>query len=136
MAQSPWSPGTLGKYILLQLPGFLLLIALLLLVLEWREFPRWLLWVVPGLWILKDLLLYRFVWRSYAPESPPPAMVGLPGEARERIDPQGYVRIRGEFWLGELAPGSSPIEAGEKVQVCGQRGLTLIVTREEEGKRS
>ncbi len=132
MKSTPWSPRTVGKYILLQLPGYLLLFALLLLALNLADFPRWVLWAVPAAWLLKDLLLYPFVWRSYSTESPPPPMVGLSGEAGERIDRKGYVRVRGELWRAELAPGAPPVEAGETIRVRDQHGLTLIVTGERE----
>ncbi len=132
MRSGAWSLRTAGKYILLQLPGYLVLIALLLLAGYLGDFPRWVLWLVLAGWALKDLLLYPLVWRSYSAESPPPPMVGLSGVARERIDRQGYVTVRGELWRAELAPGADPIDAGEKMVVCGQRGLTLIVTARDD----
>jgi len=121
-----WSPGVLGKYILLQLPSLALVIALLVILYEYYDFPLLYAWAVAVAWVAKDVILYPFVWRAYD-SSPQRAMVGLTGKAKEAIDPSGYVEIRGELWRAQLEEGVKAIRAGEMVEVRDVRGLTLIV---------
>lgn len=123
---------TVLKYIFFQLPSLLLLTLILLLLREWIELSWLLFWVLLGSWILKDVVLYPLVWRSYAPYDGVHPMLGLEGEARERIDPEGYVKVRGELWQAELRPGELPIDPGVSVRVVGQRGLKLIVETPKE----
>jgi membrane protein implicated in regulation of membrane protease activity len=54
-------------------------------------------------------------------------MVGLRGIAQEKIDPSGYVSIRGELWHAEPAQGFPAADKGQAVEVLAVRGLTLIV---------
>lgn len=133
MKQSRRSLRVLLKYTLFQLPALLVLSAVLFLFREWVGMSPRLFWVVLGLWLLKDILLYPFVWRSYAPYEGPPPMVGLQGEARERIAPEGYVRVRGELWRARLGPGQGPIDPGGAIRVVEQRGLVLVVEAAEKG---
>jgi|GEM_PF-4955060 len=54
-------------------------------------------------------------------------MPGRSGEALAEIDPFGQVRVAGEIWRAELAPGFERIQKGEKVLVIGVNGLTVLV---------
>lgn len=126
------TPRTAGKYALCQLPGAALAGGVLFLLHRFGDFPAWLAWTLLGLWVLKDLLLFPFVWPAYSAEPSAPAMAGRVGEARDRLDPQGYVRVGGELWRAELPPGAPPIAEGERVRVLDQRGLTLIVEKADE----
>lgn len=121
------TPRTAGKYALCQLPGVLLAGGVLFLLHWWGGFPEWLAWTLLGVWILKDLLLFPFVWPAYSTEPPAAPMVGRIGEVRDRLDPDGYVRVGEELWRAELTPGAPPINHGKRVRVLDQRGLTLIV---------
>lgn len=121
-----WAPGLLGKYILLQLPSLALVIALLVILYEYYDFPERYAWAVAVAWVAKDAILYPFVWRAYD-ATPQKAMVGWTGKAREAIDPSGYVEIRGELWRAQVEEGSGPIQAGETVEVRDVQGLTLLV---------
>lgn len=121
-----WAPGVLGKYILLQLPSLALVIALLVILYEYYDFPVQYAWAVAVAWAAKDAILYPFVWRAYD-AGPQRAMVGLTGKAREAVDPSGYVEIRGELWRAQVEEGAGPIQAGETVEVLDVQGLTLIV---------
>jgi membrane protein implicated in regulation of membrane protease activity len=124
-----WSAQVLGKYWLLQLPEIALLVVVLLLMHDWLEFPAWLTWSLVGLWVAKDAAQYPFVWRSYDPGYPATlhSLDGTHGVATERLDPSGYVRVRGELWRAELALEARPVDKGEPVRVDATRGLTLIV---------
>jgi membrane protein implicated in regulation of membrane protease activity len=115
------------RYLLLQLPGWVL-VALLLLALAARtQVPDWALWLAGVLWLLKDLVLFPPVWRAYAgtggwPFSP----VGSSGVAVGEIAPRGLVRVRGETWQA-VADSNASIKAGSPVRVIGRDGLTLRV---------
>lgn len=118
------------RYVLCQLPGTLLAAVILLSLQKWSAFPAWLAWTLLALWILKDAALFPFVWRAYVAEHPPAPMVGKTGEARDRLDPDGYVRVGEEFWRAQLLPGAEALEPGDRVRVREQQGLTLIVEKE------
>ena len=121
-----WSPEVLGKYLLLQLPSLALVIALLVVLRKYYDFPLLYTWAVVAAWVAKDVILYPFVWRAYD-SRPQRAMVGLTGKAKEALDPSGYVEIRGELWRAQVEEESTAIRAGETVEVREVRGLTLIV---------
>jgi membrane protein implicated in regulation of membrane protease activity len=124
-----WSAQVLGKYWLLQLPEAALVVVVLLLLQEWLQFPPWLTWSLAGLWVAKDAALYPFVWRSFDPGYPATlhSLDGEDGVATERLDPSGYIRVRGELWRAELARGARPVDKDEPVRVQAMRGLTVIV---------
>jgi membrane-bound serine protease (ClpP class) len=62
-------------------------------------------------------------------------LVGLVGETRGELDPEGSVHVKGTLWRGRSADG--PIPAGTRVRVRGVDGLILQVSPEppEEGPR-
>jgi membrane-bound serine protease (ClpP class) len=59
-------------------------------------------------------------------------MLGAMGVARQRLDPQGTVLVRGEYWT---ATSDSPVQPGESVEVTDVEGLRLRV-RPAETRRS
>ncbi len=124
-----WNARVLLRYWLLQLPATALLIVILVLLKDWLEIPRWALWSIVATWVAKDALLYPLVWRSYDAAYPITAhsMEGADGVATERIDPTGYVRVRGELWRAELMNGVAPIDKGERVLVEMRRDFILLV---------
>jgi membrane protein implicated in regulation of membrane protease activity len=128
MPPSPFALSTILKYALLQLPG-LGLVVVILLWLEYRyALPRWLFWTALGIWLGKDILLYSWVWRSYAPFSASEErIIGTCGTAREDLAPAGYIEVQGELWRAEAVPGSRTVAKGERVRVVNRRGLTLVV---------
>ncbi len=124
----PLSRKTVLKYVLLQLPALALLILVLLWVRRRTGLSLWIFWGVTIAWVAKDAILFPFVWRAYDSGSQTSAktMVGLMGFAEERLDPVGYVRVRGELWRATAA-GEKPIEKGSAVQIRSIKGLTLNV---------
>jgi membrane protein implicated in regulation of membrane protease activity len=124
-----WSAQVFGKYWLLQLPEVALLVIILLLLQQGFGIPAWVIWSVVALWIAKDAALYPLLWRSFDPEYPAMShsLDGEHGVATERLDPSGYVRVRGELWRAELARGARAVDKDERVQVQEMRGLTVIV---------
>ena len=61
-------------------------------------------------------------------------MIGLNGISKDRLDPSGYIFIRGELWKARVVEEGLIIDKGENVVVREIRGLTLLVERETEKK--
>jgi membrane-bound ClpP family serine protease len=124
------------RYALFQLPGLGALILLLLVLKNWIDLPGWALWGSPAAWIAKDILIFPFVWRAYLPpQSEDNRLIGETGISRQKLDPSGYIFVRGELWRAELEKGKSaqPVEEGESVEVIGKHRLTLVVRRKHRG---
>jgi len=56
-------------------------------------------------------------------------MIGLVGEARSDLDPEGSVYVRGEYWIGVAADPSIQIKNGDKIKVVAMEGMTLKVEK-------
>lgn len=54
-------------------------------------------------------------------------LVGLVGEAKDDLNPEGWVFVRGEYWWAKAE--DPPISRGERVQVVAQEGRWLRVRR-------
>jgi membrane-bound ClpP family serine protease len=132
MKKRTWSYRTVIRYVLFQLPGTVVLVLLLFLVRQWISIPGWFVWILLALWVIKDAIMFPFVWRAYDKNSQGIAesMIGMQGIARDRMDPSGYILIRGELWHAELIEGASPIDRGQEVRILGNRGFTLLVGSE------
>jgi membrane-bound ClpP family serine protease len=123
----------LTRYTLLQLPGIALAILVSTLLRKWFQIPLWTCWAIALLWVLKDAVLYPFVWRAYDARSKEGhEFVGLSGKAGERLDPSGYIFVKGETWKAVLEKGSPAVEKGEEVKVVAREGLTLVVQAEKD----
>ena len=120
---------TLARYAALQSPGWGLaaVVAYALVAKDWMRAE-----VAAGLWalwVVKDVALFPWLRHAYEYSDPDPgaALRGRIGTARERLAPNGYVRVGSELWRAELAPGCAPVEAGAPVRILEVRGLTLRV---------
>ena len=124
-----WLSRVLLKYSLIQLPALVVIVFILMLVRQRISIPSWLVWCLIGLWIIKDLILYPFVWRAYDwdPSGDSDMMTDLRGIAKERIDPSGYIMVRGELWQARVIGDSVTIEKGENVVIKAREGLTLLI---------
>jgi membrane-bound serine protease (ClpP class) len=82
---------------------------------------------------MKDILLYPFVWRAYDTrfQQEHNFIIGLSGMANDRLDPEGYIIVKGEYWRARIVKDSKVIEKGERVKISGINGLTLIVEAEQ-----
>jgi membrane protein implicated in regulation of membrane protease activity len=125
---------TLLRYWLFQLPGALAVTGLLVALVHWWDLSPRLAAGFVVLWVLKDLALYPFVRKAYEPRSGggADALVGAVATARDRLDPEGYVRIGHELWRARVR--GSAVEKGGAVRVLEVRGLTLVVERTEPGE--
>jgi len=52
-------------------------------------------------------------------------MVGSQGQAVDRLNPAGHVRIRGELWAAEV--DGDDLRPGTRIVVVSQKGLKLVV---------
>ena len=126
MRKSGWSARIMQRYMLLQAPGVLILILVLILVRQWIDLSTLFICGLVALWVAKDLILFPFLWRAYDWDQDN-QMIGTRGIAEERLAPSGYVYIHGELWQVEVMKGHPPIERGETVRVRGIDGLKLLV---------
>jgi membrane protein implicated in regulation of membrane protease activity len=125
---------TFVKYLLFQVPEWILVLLVLAFLSDRIDFPRW---IGPSglfaIWVIKDLALYPLLRRAY--ESKPPdgvdGLIGARGVAQQELSPRGYVRIRGELWMAEFRWSGRRIPQGSPIRVLGARGRTLIVEGEE-----
>ncbi len=131
---------TLQRYLLYQLPGWALagLALVSLLFSGWIETRvaavGWLLWVI------KDFALYPLLRSAYerSEGGPVDALIGASAVARERLAPEGYVRVRGELWRARVVSedgggdaDSDPVsvEIGTELEVVAVEGARLLVCR-------
>lgn len=54
-------------------------------------------------------------------------LIGMHGEVRQALEPNGMVLVDGELWRADVQDG--PVPAGEQVTVIGHEGFTLHVRR-------
>jgi membrane protein implicated in regulation of membrane protease activity len=101
---------------------------LIALVRIWGLSPRTAL-LLFAFWVIKDMAMYPLLRKAYAggEHDAGEALVGAIGTARERLDPDGYVRIGSELWRAEVPREHAPVESGAAVRVCAVRNLTLRV---------
>lgn len=122
---------TLTKYLLLQIPGWVLIALLAFGPGDRVGLPLWAAYALIMVWVVKDLLLYPLVRIAYQSDMRPGAvrLIGARGVAKDQLNPSGYVQVRGELWRAEAEPSAKPIAPQSPIEVRGARGLTLIVTR-------
>lgn len=136
LMQTPGMPAASGrspflKYVLLELPGWALAAGLLGFFV-WREsLSLPVAALLFALWVGKDFALYPLLRSAYEDGRPDGAggLVGALGTARERLDPEGYVRVGSELWRAVVSREQAPVEAGAPVRVLEVHDLTLRVER-------
>ena len=121
---------TFMKYLLLQIPGWVLMALLLIGLLDWMTLPLWAVGVLFVVWVVKDFVLYPFVRTAYESnvKTGSEQLIGAQGIAHERLAPHGYIQVHGELWQATAEPKDNPIASGTPVRVRAAQGLTLIVT--------
>lgn len=121
---------TLTRYLLLQVPSWLLVALLLAGLHQWIALSPWVAIGLLVLWVAKDFVLYPSVRSAYEPsaQSASEQLIGMQGIARERLAPYGYVQVRGELWRATAEPLDRPILPGTPIRVRHADGLTLIVS--------
>lgn len=112
------------RYILIQVPSWVLAVIILSAIHVWFGMPRWAAVLLFVGYVVKDFALFPVLRRAYEPTTGtgPERLVGAPGV----MEGNGYVRVRGELWRAECAS----LQKGTKVRVEGARGMSLQVTAE------
>lgn len=134
MNQDKWSPRIIIRYTLIQLPGIVLFLLIMMALRKWIGMPVWLIWAGSVLWIAKDIILFPLLWRAYAQDSSKGInpLIGKQGITKERLDPSGYINVEGELWLAEITECSPPIETGKRVLIRDICGLKLTVEQDHD----
>jgi membrane protein implicated in regulation of membrane protease activity len=121
------------RYILLNVPGLMAFILVLILVRQWLAMSEWLFWGLIAGWVAKEAVVLPFVWRAYHrdPSKETATLVGQQGITKKRLAPSGYIQVRGELWKAERIGAGPPVEIGRSVRIHKMEGLTLYVEPDE-----
>ena len=122
------------RYLLFQLPGWILVILLL------GAAHRWLGLSIPAaaglflLFVAKDFVIYPYVRKAYEIDNRTGAelLIGTIGVTKRPLDPEGYVLVKGELWRAVASPAEQPIPENTQVVIQAVSELTLIVTAAED----
>jgi membrane protein implicated in regulation of membrane protease activity len=123
---------TFQRYVLFQIPGWVLAVIVLFVLRGWLGLPLWVSFLLFSLYVAKDFALYPFLRVGYQPSPRIGAeqLIGEVATVKTPLAPHGYVRVRGELWRARLAAGSGPVEVGALVRVAAARRMTLTVIAE------
>jgi len=124
---------TFARYLLVQLPGWGVVSLVAVAIRQGLQVSPWFTVAVVGAWIAKDLLLYPVLedaYRSTGPLAPADRLLGRRAIVEQDLDPDGYVRIRGELWAATLGGDTSLAARGTVVRVRAVEGLDLRVERD------
>ncbi len=113
------------RYLLIQLPTWVLAVIILSAIHVWFEMPRWAAALLFVGYVVKDFALFPVLRRAYEPSDGTGAerLVGATGV----VEGNGYVRVRGELWRAE----GTALEKGVRVRVQAARGMSLEVQPDE-----
>jgi membrane-bound serine protease (ClpP class) len=114
-------------YVLLELGELLGLIILIVVLVQFIHLPLWLAVAVPAGKLLKFILVYPSVRRSAKQPvyTGLESLIGARGSVVDPLDPEGYVKIRGELWRARS--DGPPIPAGAEIEVWATDGIRLLV---------
>jgi membrane-bound ClpP family serine protease len=116
----------MGRYLLWQVPGWLVSAALLALIVVATGLSWWIGLAVLGALVARDIALYPIMRTTFqTPAATRP--VGARGITVEPLRPDGMVRVRGELWRARTVEHAIP--ADQEIIVTGAHGLTLFVAR-------
>ena len=122
-------PSALTRYVLFQVPGWVLAVIAVVLLRQWFDLSLGAATALLAVWVVKDFLLFPFLRSAYEQETRTGAerLIGERGVTVERLDSAGYIRVHGELWRAEQLPPGEPIPEGAPVTVHAARGFTLLV---------
>ena len=80
-------------------------------------------------WAAFSVALFVFTTRTLKKQAVVglPTMIGSKGRVASSLNPEGFVRIRGELWGATSTEGN--VNIGEDVEVVGEDGLKLVVRK-------
>ena len=118
------------RYLLFQIPSWILAALLAGALHRWLDLP---LGFAVGLFVLyvaKDFLIYPYVRNAYEPHNRTGAelLIGCVGLTKQRLDPEGYVQVKGELWRAVADPPGQIIPPGQPVRIQAVSDFTLVVT--------
>jgi membrane protein implicated in regulation of membrane protease activity len=119
----------LFRYLLWQLPGWLLAAGALALIARATGLAWWIVIGAIAVVIARDIVLYPVMRVVFRPPSPPYPL-GAHGVTIEPLRPRGMIRVHGELWRA-CAVGDA-IKEQDRIVVAGARGLTLFVKRPDD----
>lgn len=119
------------RYWLLQVPGWVVLAGLLTAAHFYLGLSPRSAIIVLGLWFVKDAVLYPILKPHYVlrERDAHQGILGKHAVAQEPLNPRGYVKLKGELWIAEIAADETPVSIGERVIVESVDGLKLKVKR-------
>ncbi|MBN2038813.1 MAG: NfeD family protein [Spirochaetes bacterium] len=93
-------------------------------------FPVWIAYIIIFLWILKDIIIFPRVWQSYDSRKVnyKEYLIGVKGVAVDDLNPEGYVKIKGELWKAEIADSEAHVKKGEEIRVLKVENMKLFVS--------
>jgi membrane protein implicated in regulation of membrane protease activity len=123
--------GSFAKYMLLQLPGYVLTALVLLALRSWITFPVWIVVAAVLIGLVKDLVVFNVVRNSFDADvaTGVERLIGMKGVASESLNPTGYVKLNSELWRARVHSDEGEIPAGDPIVVRALDGMTLIVSR-------
>lgn len=129
MAMDPQTRRAFRKYFLLELPGWAMAAVVLSALSVWEMISRPVALGLLGLWVAKDFALFPLLKTAYEDSSRDGThtLIGAVGTAKDRLDPEGYVRVGSELWHARIDPDALPVEQGGTVRVRAVEQLTLRV---------
>ena len=118
------------RYQLFQIPGWILAALLLGALHRWLALPLEFAIGLFVLYVAKDFIIYPYVRKAYEPHNKTGAelLIGCVGLTKQRLDPEGYVQVKGELWRAVADPPSRPIPPGQPVRIQAVSDFTLVVT--------
>lgn len=123
-----YNKDTIRRYILFQTPELLLTIFILYLIKYFYDYPSWIIWMVVFLSIIKDVIMYKFTWRSYVVHKKED-YAGVKGRyciAQSDFSKKGPVILNGEIWRVEV---NHPVKKGDRLIIKDMKGLLLIAEK-------
>ena len=129
--------GTLRRYLLFQIPGWIVAAIVLMLAFEWGWLRAWVALALFAAWVVKDALLYRWFGFAYALDHRTPAerLIGTHGIAVDTLSREGYVKVQGELWRARPDPPDASIEREQRIVVVAAERMVLVVRAAAHARR-
>ena len=117
------------RYTAFQVPGWLLAALGGWWIHRTLDVPVWVASGVLVVWVIKDYALYPILRFAYEVDHrlPIERLIGARGTAAESLDPNGYVRVRGELWRAKGEGAHEAVSKGGEIEITGVDGTMLVV---------
>lgn len=124
---------TFTRYVLFQIPGWLIAALVLIGLREWTGLSLQAAVGIFSLWVAVDFALYPFLRKSYERDvrTGSERLIGERGTASEWLRPQGYIEVHGQLWRAVADPQDHPLPPRTPVRIVSASGLTLTVTQDQ-----